>query len=424
MSDRAQPHSATTAPGGLPPTGNAGLALGIGLAGLALTVVGFFVSDPRGVALSWLLAVGFWTLIALGMLVLVLLHHIFDAGWSTVIRRQFEHGLAAFKWLFLLFLPLVALSAYLKPGLVWIWMNPLAVLPGTHETVGEDPLFLKKAGYLNPGFFGLRVAVFFAIWIWLAYVMRRNSFRQDADGDARWTLSSRWWSAVGIPLVALSITFASIDWFKSLEYHWFSTIYGVYFFATGMRGALACGVLIMVWLYRRGNYRGILNNNHLHSIGQLMLTFTVFWAYIGFSQYFLIWNANVPEETFYFNLREHGDWYWVGMAVLFLYFLFPFCFLLSYRHKLDHGRARFIAWWILVMLFVDICFNTLPAFRDATGQPRPFFSTAIVWHLTALAGVGGICVWAYLRSFATTKLIPIRDPRIGESLTHHEVSAG
>ena len=109
MSDHAQPHSATTAPGGLPPTGNAGLALGIGLAGLALTVMGFFVSDPRGVALSWLLAVGFWTLIALGMLVLVLLHHIFDAGWSTVIRRQFEHGLAAFKWLFLLFLPLVNL---------------------------------------------------------------------------------------------------------------------------------------------------------------------------------------------------------------------------------------------------------------------------------------------------------------------------
>ena len=101
-------------------------------------------------------------------------------------------------------------------------------------------------------------------------------------------------------------------------------MYGVYFFANCMRGALACGVLIMLWLYRRGDYRGILNHNHLHSIGQLMLTFTVFWAYIAFSQYFLIWNANVPEETFYFNLREYGDWYWVGMAVLFLYFLFPF----------------------------------------------------------------------------------------------------
>ena len=405
------------------PASKAGLALGVGLAGLALTAVGFFVSDPRSVALSWLMAVGYWTVIGVGMLLLVLIHHILDAAWGTVIRRQFEHWLASIKWLFLLFLPLLFVSAYLRPGLIWAWMSPEALLPGTHETVGEDVLFLKKSGYLNIGFFSLRLALFFGIWIWLAYVVRRNSFRQDADGDPKWTFSSRFWAGAGIPLAGLAISFAAIDWFKSLEYHWFSTIYGVYFFATGVRGALAIGVLLMVWLYRRGDYRGILNNNHLHSIGQLMLTFTVFWAYIAFSQYFLIWNANVPEETFYFNLREYGDWYWVGMAVLFLYFLFPFCYLLSYRHKIDLRRAAFISWWILVMLFVDICFNTLPAIRDATGHPRPFFSPMIIWHLTALAGVGGVCVWAYLRSFPTAKLLPIRDPRIAECLTYHEPTA-
>ena len=402
------------------PPAKSGLALGIGLAGLALTVVGFFVADPRSVALSYLVAVGYWTLIVVGMLMLVLIHHIFDASWGIVIRRQFEHALAALKWLLLLFLPLLVVSAWLKPGLVWLWMNPHALLAGTHETVGEDVLYLKKAGYLNVGFFTLRVVLFFGIWLWLAYVMRRNSFRQDADGDPKWTFSSRFWSGAGIPLGGLAVTFAFIDWFKSLEYHWFSTIYGVYCFATGMRGALAVGVLLMIWLYRRGDYRGILNNNHLHSIGQLMLTFTVFWAYIAFAQYFLIWNANVPEETFYFNLREYGDWWWVGMSVLFLYFAFPFCYLLSYRYKLDHRRAAFISWWILVMLFVDVCFNTLPAMKDLAGHPRPFFSPLMIWHATALVGVGGICVWAYLRSFPTTKLIPIRDPRIVECLTHHE----
>lgn len=415
----ARPETAAAAS----PAPKAGLALGIGMGGIALTAAGFFVSDPRSVALSWLVAVGYWTLIAVGMLMLVLLHHIFDASWGIVIRRQFEHGLAAFKWLFLLFLPLLVVSAYYRPGLVWLWMNPQGVLPGSAEAVAEDVLFLKKSGYLNVGFFSLRLAVFFGIWLWLAHVMRRNSFRQDADGDAKWSFSNRFWSGAGIPLAGLAITFASIDWFKSLEYHWFSTIYGVYFFATGVRGALAIGVLMMIWLYRRGDYRGILNNNHLHSIGQLMLTFTVFWAYIAFSQYFLIWNANIPEETFYFNLREHGDWYWVGMAVLFLYFLFPFCYLLSYRYKIEHRGATFIAWWILVMLFVDVCFNTLPAIKDAAGHPRPFFSPMIIWHFTALAGVGGVCVWAYLRSFATTKLIPIRDPRIAECLTHHESTA-
>jgi hypothetical protein len=405
------------------PTSKAGVALGVGIAGTALTAIGFFVSDARHVALSWLMAVGYWTLIVVGMLMLVLIHHIFDASWSVVIRRQYEHWLAALKWLFVLFLPLLGVSALLKPGLIWLWMNPDSVLPGSRETVGEDILFLKKAGYLNVGFFTLRLVLFFAVWIWLAHVMRRNSFRQDADGDLKWTRSSRLWAAAGLPLSGFAITFASIDWFQSLEYHWFSTIFGVYFFATGVRGALAIGVLIMLWLYRRGDYRGILNDNHLHSIGQLMLTFTVFWAYIAFSQYFLIWNANVPEETFYFNLREYGDWYWVGMSLLFLYFAFPFCYLLSYRHKIEHGRARFIAWWILVMMFVDICFNTLPAIRDAAGHPLPFFSPLIVWHFTALAGVGGICVWSYLRSFRTTKLLPVRDPRIAECLTYHEGAA-
>jgi hypothetical protein len=406
-----------------PPASKAGVALGIGLAGTALTGIGFFVSDPRRVALSWLMAVGYWTLIIVAMLMLVLIHHIFDASWGVVIRRQYEHWLAALKWLFLLFLPLLAVSAFIRPGLIWLWMNRESVLPGSHETVGEDILYFKKAGYLNVGFFTLRLVLFFAVWIWLAYVVRRNSFRQDSDGDLKWTRSSRFWAAVGLPLSGFAITFAAIDWFKSLEYHWFSTIYGVYFFATGMRGALAIGVLVMLWLYRRGDYRGILNDNHLHSIGQLMLTFTVFWAYIAFSQYFLIWNANVPEETFYFNLREYGDWYWVGMSLLFLYFAFPFCYLLSYRHKIEHSRARFIAWWILVMMFVDLCFNTLPAVRDAAGHPLPFVSPMMVWHVTALAGVGGICVWAYLRSFAMTKLLPVRDPRIAECLSYHEASA-
>ena len=421
QSSAPSPLTPAAAAGSQPPS--AGAALGIGLAGIALTAIGFFVSDARSVALSWLVAVGYWTLIVVGMLMLVLLHHIFDASWGIILRRQLEHWLAALKWLFLLFLPLLAVSAWLRPGLVWLWMNLDAALPGTRETVGEDILYFKKSGYLNTGFFTVRLVLFFGIWIWLAYVMRRNSFRQDGDGDLKWTRSSRLWAAAGLPLSGLAITFASIDWFKSLEYHWFSTIYGVYFFATGMRGALAVGLLVTLWLYRRGDYRGILNANHLHSIGQLALTFTVFWAYIAFSQYFLIWNANVPEETFYFNLREHGDWYWVGMSDLFLYFVFPFCYLLSYRYKIEHGRARFIAWWILALLFVDVCFNTLPAIRDAAGRPQPFFSPLIIWHFTALAGVGGVCVWAYLRSFPTAKLLPVRDPRIAECLAHHEASA-
>jgi hypothetical protein len=395
--------------------------LGAGLAGLAVTALGLLAGDAHGVALSYVVGVTYWTAVAIGMLMLVMIHHIFDAGWSTVIRRQFEHGLAAFKWLGVLFLPLVV-SAWLKPGFVWPWMDLGHVLHG-HGTVGTDPLYLKKAGFLNVKMFTGMSAAFFGIWIWLSARLRRASFAQDADGDARWTFMNRKTAAFGIPLTALALTFAAIYWMKSLEYHWFSTMYGVWFFANCMRAALAFGVVITWWLYTRGDYKGIYNTNQLHCLVALAFAFVVFWAYVTFSQYFLIWNANVPEETFWYNIREHGDWLWVGMLLLFGHFFYPFLMWLSYRRKSTLGPALHISITVAVIILIDLCYNVLPALRDAHGDPQPFLSLNLLWVLTSVVGVGGVCVWAYLRSFATTKLIPIRDPRIVESLTHHEATA-
>ncbi|MDQ1257222.1 MAG: hypothetical protein QG656_1825 [Candidatus Hydrogenedentes bacterium] len=422
---------AATAPTAMPAESSstahtAGKSLAIGLIAIAVTALGLFVSGARIVAMSWLVGVTFWTAIAIGMLMLVLIHHIFDAAWSTVIRRQFEHGLSAFKWLALLFLPLVLASFLYERDLVWPWLNLDHAMHGGH-TVGHDPLYVKKAAFLNPGMFVGMTAAFFAIWMWLSARLRQASFTQDSDGDLRWTFMSRTTAAMGLPLGALTLTFAAIYWVKSLEYHWFSTMYGVWFFANCVRGALSIGVIIMVWLWNRGDYKGILNNNHFHSIGMLMLAFTVFWAYVTFSQYFLIWNANVPEETFWYNLREvnhdgtPSQWKWIGIiGILFGHFFVPFFFLLSYRYKITRHILRRIAVWILAVILLDMCYNILPALKDAHGDSLPFFSLHLVWVLTSVVGVGGVCVWAYLRSFPTAKLIPIRDPRIGESLTHHE----
>jgi len=157
-----------------------------------------------------------------------------------------------------------------------------------------------------------------------------------------------------------------------------------------------------------------------------MLAFTVFWAYISFSQYFLIWNANVPEETFWYNLREilhdgsPSQWKWVGLAILFGYFLVPFLYLLSYKVKTAPKLLAPVAVWILVLSLLDVCYNVLPFRKDAAGDPLPFLSSHLIWTIAAVIGVGGICVWSYLRSFPTAKLIPIRDPRIRESLGHRE----
>lgn len=422
-------HAATATAAALPAASStasaAGKALVIGLVGLGLTAVGLFVSSPSQVATSYLVGVTYWSAIAIGMLMMVLIHHIFDASWSVVIRRQWEHGLAAFPWLGVLFVPLILASLFYQKDLIWPWMNPAHEIHGGH-TVGHDPLYLKKSGFLNTGAFVGGTLAFFFLWWWLSSRLRKASFSQDADGDVRWTRSNRVTAAFGIPILALTLTAAAIYWVKSLEYHWFSTMYGVWFFANCVRGALCFGVLIMVWLWNRGDYKGILNTNHFHSIGQLMLAFTVFWAYVTFSQYFLIWNANVPEETFWYNLRElnhdgsTNQWWYVGLVILFGHFFLPFFALLSYRFKVTKPIIRRIALWILAVILVDICYNILPVLKDAHGDPLPFFSVHMLWVLTSVVGVGGICVWAYLRSFPTAKLIPIRDPRIGESLTHHE----
>jgi hypothetical protein len=403
----------------------AGKALVIGVIGLALTAAGLFVSKPQAVALSYLVGITYWTAIAIGMLLLVLIHHIVDASWSVVIRRQWEHGLSAFKWLALLFLPLVLVSWFGPRDTVWPWMNLAHAIHGG-ETVGSDIVYQKKSGFLNINMFTGMTAAFFLIWVWISARLRKASFTQDADGDAKWTFMNRKTAAMGLPLAALSLTFAAIYWVKSLEYHWFSTMYGVWFFANCVRGGLCFGVIIMVWLLRRGDYKGILNTNHFHSIGQLMLAFTVFWAYVTFSQYFLIWNANVPEETFWYNLREvnhdgsPNQWKWVGMVLLFGHFFAPFFALLSYRFKVTPHIIRRIAYWVLTIILIDMCYNILPALKDEHGDSLPFLSVNLLWVLTSVVGVGGVCIWSYLRSFPTTKLIPIRDPRIVESLTHHE----
>jgi hypothetical protein len=404
----------------------AGKALTVGLIGLVLTALGLFVSGGQVVALSYLVGITYWTAMAIGMLLLVLIHHITDSSWSVVIRRQWEHGLAAFKWLFVLFLPLLII-AWVKPGLVWPWMDLSHAIHGG-DTVGTDIIYQKKSSFLNLGMFTGMTLAFFAIWIWLSARLRKASFAQDTDGDVKWTRMNRVTSAMGLPLTALTLTFAAIYWVKSLEYHWFSTMYGVWFFSNCIRGGLSLGIVIMLWLLARGDYRGgIYNRGQLHCISTLAFAFTVFWAYVTFSQYFLIWNANIPEETFWYNIREvnadgtPNQWKYVGIIViLFGHFVVPFLLMLSYRYKTTPHIIRRIAVWILGVILVDLCYNILPALKDVQGNPRPFFSMTLVWVLTSVVGVGGVCVWAYLKSFPTAKLIPIRDPRIAECINLHE----
>lgn len=396
----------------------AGTALAIGIGFCAVTALGILFHGAQSVAFSWLVAVAFWSAVSIGALLLVSIHHIFDAGWSTVVRRPLEHWLAVFPWLALLFVPLIV-SIFLQPGLVWSWMDT------QQPAIAGDILYQRKSGFLNPTAFLIGTVAFFAIWIWLSHRFRSHSFAQDDDGSVEHTFASRRTAAFGIPLTALTLTFAAFYWLMSLEYHWFSTMYGVWFFAGSIRAALAFITIICVYLASRGVLRGIFSTAHLLNLGNVMLAFTVFWAYVTFSQYFLIWNANVPEETFWYNLRElnpstgaQNSWWWVGLVLLFGHFFLPFFFFLGNANKKAPGRMVFICVWLLLIQLLDLIYNIVPAQKLANGDPVPFGVSP--WTVTAVLGVGGVCLWAFLNSFARTRCIPIRDPRIVESLQLHE----
>jgi len=384
--------------------------VGLVLAGLgmAMGVSGHDVRPTIGVLIMFC----FYLSIGIGMLMLVILHHLFGSGWSTVHRRQLEHGISVFPWLFLIFLPFLVITQ-IDNGFIWHWLDSHA-----RDT---DILLQKKEWWLSPGFFYGRVALFFGIWIVVSHFLRKWSFAQDADGDPKWSRRMAKLAAAGVVLTALSLTGAAIDWIKSIEAHWFSTMYGVWFFAASMRAALAVITLLCLYgVYKNGPLTGLFKRGHLYDLGCLMLAFTIFWAYISFSQYFLIYNANIPEETFWYVMREAGNWKFVGFALIFFHFFFPFLFLLFYGNKVKPLPMIFISVWILSFHLLDLYFNILPSIRMGDRGLYAPVSFSIHWvDVVAFFGIGGIFLWSYLRSRAKAKIIPIKDPRILESLNHH-----
>ncbi|MEX0331390.1 MAG: hypothetical protein AB3N64_08215 [Puniceicoccaceae bacterium] len=385
--------------------------------------------DPTRPFIGWLIGISFWLSILIGMLFLLMIWWMFDAGWAVIVRRQLEHAVSAFPYLGLIFLPLVLMSLFTAgDGVPWIWMQGDALVPAGHGTVSEDVLYVSKSGFLGQGFFVVRYVIYFAVWTGLALLFRKWSFDMDRTGDHANVHRSRKLAAVGLFLCAFATTFAAIDWFKSLNYHWFSTMYGVWFFAASMRAALSATVLALFYMAtREDGLKGIIKPVHFYLIGCIMLAFTVFWAYISFSQYFLIYNANIPEETFWYNMREmnadgtKNSWWWVSMGLIFMHFFFPFLYLLWYKNKFSI-RLRFIAIWILVFHLLDLYWNIVPQklATDSHGgyTVRQF---GFSWtDLTMFIGVGAVVIWAFLKSAAKERPIPIRDPRIEESINCHE----
>jgi hypothetical protein len=347
---------------------------------------------------AWLLAFVFYLTLALGALFLVLIHHLTDAGWSVAIRRFCEHIAALlFPWLAVLFLPVAVLAPLIYP---WMTINP----HGDRALTAKWPLFTL------PGFY-VASAALFGVWWWLTSRLRYWSLKQDETGWASCTHRMRFYSGWGILAFAATVTFSGIFWMQALQYQVSSTIYGLCFFADCAWIMLATAYVIAMILQRQRVLSDVLHDNQFYFLGTLLFAFTLFHAYVHFAQYFVVWNGNLPEETFWYIQRERGSWWWVSMIIIFGHFLLPFFVLLSIRAKSSLKIMLPVCVWVWLMHFVDLSFNILPV-THPSGYP---------WHwipiqFGCLAFMGGLLSWVFLKQFNAHAPFPKRDPRLLEAM--------
>jgi hypothetical protein len=298
-----------------------------------------------------------------------------------------------------LFLPIAAGMKHL-----FVWVSPPTHLP--EQTI---ELLKHKQPYLNVPFFLTRTAVYFAVWISVSALLNAWSARQDEVEDLGLTTRQRRLGASSLPFLAITLTFAAFDWLMSLHPTWYSTIFGVYYFAGGFLGAIAAWVVITVRARGPNLYGVLVTPDHFQSMGTFLFAFTVFWAYIGFSQYMLIWYANMPEETQYFITRNTESWWAMSMILVIGRFFGPFAILLLRSIKKHPHQLCYVGGWVVCMQMLDMYIVILPALHG-TGVH------VSIWDFVSVIAMGATLGFVYLQIVTRTSLFPMRDPRLIESL--------
>lgn len=370
------------------------VALAVALFGAAGSIIAVAV-DSRQFFHSWLVAYVFWFSLGAGSLFFVMLHHLVGATWSVVVRRLAENVMAVFPLMAAAFVPLVF-------GLhdLYHWSH--------EEAAAGDRLLQWKSPYLNVSFFLVRTAMYFAVWIVLARLLYAASIRQDGGhGDA---IASRFRkvSAPGMILFAFTVTLAAFDWLMSLDAHWYSTVFGLYVFAGCLVCFLAFLPLTAIYLNRRQALSATITVEHYHDMGKLLFAFIIFWAYMAFSQYFLIWYGNIPEETQWFLHRWDGSWRTASLCLVMGHFVLPFFILITRGAKRNPKILGTFAVWILVMHWLDIYWLVMPGLH-----PHGIHFTWV--DLTTMMTIGGAVVAAFWRLTASRPVVPVGDPKLDTS---------
>ncbi|MFP4370253.1 MAG: quinol:cytochrome C oxidoreductase, partial [Candidatus Kapaibacterium sp.] len=291
-----------------------------------------------------------------------------------------------------------------------IIMNMHGLFHWTHmEDVIADPFLSKKVPYLNEPFFIIRTLIFFVVMILFFFVLAGRSLKQDKTGDYRHTKTNKVASALFMPFFAIFTTIIAIDYLMTLEPHWFSTIFGVYYFAGTFLAALAVLTYVSVTLSEAGYMTKYINNDHYYNFGALMFAFVNFWAYIAFSQFLLIWYANIPEETFWFIDRWQGSWMWVTIGLIFIHFIVPYAVLLSQPSKRNPKVLKFISIWIIIAHFYDLYWIVMPTYSH---------DNAILGWMELMVPILPVGLLLVVFNFMAKRknLIPVNDPKIKSGL--------
>ncbi len=413
-----------------------GIFLIVGIVGLAISALylfGVFGKDLQAqFSYSWLFAFFFFFTISVGGIFWTMLQHAINAGWSVAVRRLFENLAGSIKWMAFFALPFVVSPAVQNS--LWEWMHEHraavehAVEHGGSHGTYEDlhhaaatdhqlHILVVKYGYMNIPFWYVRVAFYFLVLSALAIFLRKWSIQQDKDGSFSHTFRSRTFCVLLLFPFALTATFAAIDWVMALDYTWFSTMWGVYIFAGCAWSSMAVSILALSYIRGNGYLSKVVTMEHYHLMGKLLFAFTVFWAYIGYSQFFLIWYANVTEETRFYLLRNTEGWWYVSNILVWGHFVVSFGALLSSGRKKKPGAIGWICVWILLMHVVDIYWLIIPERGPSLSHGEVLWIPGAIWgDIIAFIGIGSMLCWAFLRRLAKASLYPCRDPRLLESI--------
>jgi hypothetical protein len=359
------------------------------LIGLIISPAQFFQSY----LMAFLLVLG----VTLGCLALGMIHQLSGGAWGVVTRRLFGAASRVLPVITLMFLPILFGIHQL-----FEWSHA--------DVVANDPILQRKQPYLNTPFFIVRAAVYFAVWNALAYFLNKWSLEQDRTGDPRIARRMQMLSGGGLVAYVVTITFASFDWIMSLDPHWFSTIYGVLIMGGQGLTALAFLIIVLTWLSRRPPFDMILVPGHFHDLGNLMLAFVMLWAYFSFSQYLIIYSANLPEEITWYTNRLFTGWRAIGLLLVVFHFAVPFLVLLSRRVKRVPETLAKVAAAVLVARLIDLFWLTAPEFHEGF---------ALSWlDIVLPLSLAAIWLGCFFQQLRGRPVLPIHDPQFHETVGH------